>query len=202
MAYQLNRTDGTLLVDLVDGTIDVDSTDLTLVGRNYSGFGEFINENFIRLLENFSGSSNPNFPLRGQLWHDTNEGRLKIFDGEQWIPAAAPFVQNTRPNNLNLGDFWIDDYRNQLYFYDGSDLTLAGPIYSTVQGKSGFEVQSVKDITGRSKTVVLLYVAGTITSVIVNEEFDLPQGVNVGGLTGTLRKGINIVEDEDFQLYG
>src|SRR6056300_104616 len=202
MAYQLNRTDGTLLVDLVDGTIDVDSTDLTLVGRNYSGFGEFINENFIKLLENFSGSSNPNFPLRGQLWHDTNEGRLKIFDGEQWIPAAAPFVQNTRPNNLNLGDFWIDDYRNQLYFYDGSDLTLAGPIYSTVQGKSGFEVQSIKDNTGRSKTVVLLYVAGTITAVIVNEQFDLPQGVNVGGLTGTLRKGINIVEGEDFQLYG
>ena len=53
MAYKLNKTDGTLLVDLIDGTIDTNSTSLTLVGRNYSGYGEAFNENFISLLESF-----------------------------------------------------------------------------------------------------------------------------------------------------
>ena len=50
MSYKLNKTDGSLLVDLVDGQLDTTSSDLTLIGRNYSGFGEVLNENFIQLL--------------------------------------------------------------------------------------------------------------------------------------------------------
>ena len=46
MSYKINKTDGTLLVDLVDGRIDTDSTDVTLFGKNYTGYGEFLNENF------------------------------------------------------------------------------------------------------------------------------------------------------------
>ena len=56
MSYKLNKTDGSLLVDLVDGQLDTTSSDLTLIGRNYSGFGEVLNENFIQLLENFANS--------------------------------------------------------------------------------------------------------------------------------------------------
>ena len=59
MSYKLNKTDGTILTDLVDGTIDTTRSDLTLIGRNYSGFGEFLNENFIKLLENFSSADEP-----------------------------------------------------------------------------------------------------------------------------------------------
>ena len=54
MSYQLNKTDGTLLTALIDGQIDTASTNLTLVGKNYTGYGEAFNENFIKLLENFS----------------------------------------------------------------------------------------------------------------------------------------------------
>lgn len=67
MSYQLNKTDGTILTDLIDGQIDTESTNLTLVGRNYTGYGEFFNENFIRLLENFSNNAAPSNPLTGQL---------------------------------------------------------------------------------------------------------------------------------------
>ena len=49
MSYRINKTNGDLLVDLVDGQIDITSTSLTLVGRNYTGFGEFINENFVKM---------------------------------------------------------------------------------------------------------------------------------------------------------
>lgn len=71
MAYKLNKTDGSLLVDLIDGTIDVNSTSITLVGRNYTGYGEAFNENFIKILENFSNSNSPVNPIKGQLWWDT-----------------------------------------------------------------------------------------------------------------------------------
>ena len=77
MSYRLNKTNGDLLIDLVDGQIDITTTNLTLVGRNYKGFGEFLNENFIKLLENFSGSAAPGIPITGQLWWDTSEQRLK-----------------------------------------------------------------------------------------------------------------------------
>ena len=59
MAYTINKTDGTILATVADGQVDTLSSDLTLIGKNYSGFGESINENFIKILENFSSSASP-----------------------------------------------------------------------------------------------------------------------------------------------
>lgn len=73
MSYRLNKTDGELILDLADGQIDNTTTDITLVGRNYKGFGEFINENFIKIVENFANLNAPDAPLVGQLWYDTNQ---------------------------------------------------------------------------------------------------------------------------------
>ena len=84
MSYQLNKTDGTLLLDLIDGQIDTASTNLTLVGRNYTGYGESFNENFIKLLENFSNTAAPSNPLTGQLWWNSSDQRLQVYDGSVW----------------------------------------------------------------------------------------------------------------------
>ena len=117
MSYRINKTNGDLLVDLVDGQIDITSTSLTLVGRNYTGFGEFINENFVKLLENFSGTTAPGTPATGQLWFDTVGQRLRVYDGTTFKSAGGPIVQATQPNMVS-GDLWIDSKNNQLYFYD------------------------------------------------------------------------------------
>ena len=114
MSYQLNKTDGTILTDLIDGQIDTESTNLTLVGKNYSGYGESFNENFIRLLENFANTAAPSNPLSGQIWWDTAEQRLKVYDGIGWKASGGPYVQATQPQMV-AGDLWIDNLNNQIF---------------------------------------------------------------------------------------
>jgi hypothetical protein len=170
MSYRLNKTNGELLIELVDGQIDNTSTDLILVGRNYKGFGEFLNENYIKLLENFAKTSAPGKPLTGQLWYDTAEERLKIYNGETFKSAGGPVVSNVRPN-LVLGDLWIDSENNKLYFFDGSDLVLVGPNYDAGQGKTGFEAVTILDNNSQDQTVLYMYVAGQLTGVISRTTF-------------------------------
>ena len=155
MAYQINKTDGTLLVQLVDGSIDTATTDISLIGRNYSGFGESINENFVKMLENFANTAAPSNPLTGQLWWDKSEARLKVWNGTQFTSAGGPIVSSSQPTMV-AGDLWIDNLNNQLYFYDGSDLELAGPLYSSTQKRSGFKVETLQDSQNLDRVVITL----------------------------------------------
>ena len=207
MSYQLNKTDGTLLLDLIDGQIDTASTNLTLVGRNYTGYGEYFNENFIRLLENFSNTAAPSNPLTGQLWWDSTEQRLKVYDGSVWKASGGPIVQNTRPQMV-AGDLWIDNLNNQVYAFDGTDLMLMGPQYTATQGKSGFEIGSILDSQSRSRTVAYLYVGGILSAVISNIEFTPIYAQRVLGLVtasnpnGIIKVGMNIIDTANFKYRG
>ena len=207
MAYKLNKTDGTLLVDLIDGTIDVNSTSITLVGRNYTGYGEAFNENFIKLLENFSNANSPVNPIKGQLWWETGEARLKVYEGTVFKAVGGPFVQKDQPSMV-AGDLWMDNVNNQLYFFDGTDLSLAGPIYKAGQGETGFRIESVLDTQDRSRTLASLYLGngtdGTTSraAVISNVEFTPAVGQAITGITGNVKKGINIIEKDSFLFEG
>jgi len=172
MSYKLNKTDGELLVELADGIIDTNTTDITLVGKNYKGFGEFVNENFIKMVENFAGTATPGQPLVGQLWYDTGEARLKLYDGSTFRTAGGPIVSSTRPTMV-AGDIWIDNANNKMYFFDGTDLVLVGPEYDAGQGQTGFEVASVIDISARERVVLKIWIGGTLFGVITKEEFRL-----------------------------
>jgi hypothetical protein len=172
MSYKLNKSDGELLVELADGIIDTTTTDITLVGKNYRGFGEFINENFIKMVENFAGTTTPGKPLTGQLWYDTGEARLKLYDGTTFRTAGGPIVSNSQPNMV-AGDIWIDNENNKMYFFDGTDLVLVGPDYDAGQGQTGFEVASVIDISARERVVLKIWIGGTLFGVITKEEFRL-----------------------------
>ena len=133
MSYKLNKTDGSLLVDLVDGKINTTATNLTLIGKNYQGFGEFINENFIKLLETFSNTAPPSNPLRGQLWYDTASARLKIYDGTTFRSTDSTIYASSQPSNLIEGDVFINGTTDQLFFYNGTGTVLVGPKYTKSQ---------------------------------------------------------------------
>ena len=207
MSYQLNKTDGTLLLDLIDGQIDTASTNLTLVGRNYSGYGEYFNENFIKLLENFNSTAAPSNPLTGQIWWDSTDQRLQVYNGTVWKSSGGPIVQNTRPQMV-AGDLWIDNLNNQVYAFDGTDLMLMGPQYTESQGKSGFEIGSILDQQSRSRTVTNLYVGGTLSAVISAIEFTPIYAQRILGLVtasnpdGIIRVGYNIIDTANFKYRG
>ena len=194
MSYKLNKTDGTLLVDLVDGQLDTTTTSIGLIGKNYSGFGETLNENQIKMLENFANTSAPSVPLIGQLWYDKSQGRIKVYDGTTFRESGGPIVSTSQPANLVSGDLWLNSLTNQLYFYDGTDLELAGPIYTAQQGKTGMEAVTSLDTQNNSKTIIKMYIGGTMMGVWANEEFTPAVGYTISGITGNIKKGFTPID--------
>jgi hypothetical protein len=202
MAYKLNKTDGTLLTELVDGQIDTTSSDITLIGRNYVGFGEAFNENLIKILENFASTAAPATPITGQLWYDKSQGRLKVYDGTGF-KSNGPIVSNTQPQMV-AGDIWINNATNQMKFFDGTgDPVLVGPIYTDAQGKSGFEVDTVRDKSSVDHTLIKMFIGETTVALISNDEYS-PTLAEQSRLNYTqdIKRGFNIIDADNFRFYG
>jgi hypothetical protein len=170
MAYIINKTDGSILTTLIDGTLD-ETTDLTLIGKNYLGFGEVFNENLVKLLENFASISPPDRPITGQLWYDISEGRMKVFTINGWKASGGPIVSESQPLTLTTGDLWIDNSENQMWMYDGTDLILVGPIWKKSQGKTGFTAETLTDVNGNTKSVLNLYVSDFLLGIFSSDNF-------------------------------
>jgi len=191
MTYQINKTNGALLVELLDTKTDNVATDLTLIGKNVSGYGQFIDTNFVHLLENFANDSEPPHPITGQLWYDTSQNRLKVYDGITFKTSSGPVVQATPPLNLVQGDFWIDSVNKQLWFSDGTSQTLAGPIYKFTEGVSGLTVDTVLDTSGIGRIVVRLSVANTLLGIFSKEVTPFTPKNAIAGFTGDIKPGFN-----------
>lgn len=204
MSYQINKTTGELLTELVDGQIDTSSTDLTLVGKNYKGYGEAFNENFVALLENFASSSAPGNPLKGQVWYDTGDNRLKIYNGTEFRVAGGPIVSPNTPANLVEGDLWIDNNNNKLYMWDGTDLTLVGPTYTSGQGKTIFEAKTLIDTANTSKTVLALYIGGVLAGILSRQAFTPSTASTLPPYAAgrEIKVGFNPVDVTNFKFQG
>jgi len=189
MAYQINKTDGTIVSTVADGQIDSNSTDLTLIGKNYSGFGETLNENFIKLLENFSSVSAPVRPIRGQIWFDSTESKVKVYNGTQFVPVSSATISSTRPSTLGIGDLWFNDVEKQLFFFDGTDPILLAPLYSAIQGISGLQVRSILDTLNQTRVITLLYNNGILLGIFAKDSFTPKNAID--GFSGNIDPGFN-----------
>lgn len=190
MSYTITKTDGTTITQIVDGSLDQTSTDLTLIGKNLAGYGIFINENLVKLLENFASTSQPSYPLTGQLWFDTTENRLKVYDGNTFKVSGGTIISKTVPSSISAGDIWIDSTRQQLYFNDGLSTKLAGPVYTSSQGITGFSVEDIVDTVGVPHTISKLYVAQSLLGIFSKDSFT--PGSAIAGFTGSISPGFNV----------
>ena len=169
MAYTINKTDGTVVVTITDGTVD-NTTSLQLFGKSYSGFGEGLNENLVKLLENASGTASPTAPLTGELWFDTNTAQLKVYDGSAFKPTGAAKSQSIAPTSASAGDLWVDSDDDQLYLYTGSAWLLAGPVYTSGQTQSGWKIETLAS-SGGNKVVSSMYAGNTRVAILSKETF-------------------------------
>jgi hypothetical protein len=204
MAYTISNTDGTTLVLLADGTVDNASTSLTLIGRNVSSYGEYYNNNLVKLTANFASPTinPPRSPLKGQIWYDTTAKRLKIYDnGFKNITGAT--ISPTRPETLTTGDFWFDSTNNQLKIINGSASLLIGPAFPLAVGENGWVLPAsfIRNEDYGLQTVTLMKNYGTTLGAISASQFkvdseDSTTYFNTSSFT--LVKGFTVLGDINY----
>lgn len=189
---------------VADNTKNTQATSLTLIGRNYPGYGQAIAEDLVHLLENFASSTPPNNPIEGQLWFDTsdpNNKRLRINDGgisaARWATINGVYQQPDTPSTAKVGDIWVDTANQQMKFYNGLDFTLVGPNYSSTT-KTGSYATTCTDVSGTTRQLMINYINDDPVEIITNETFT-PNPV-IPGFT-SLRAGVNLSENYP-KLYG
>lgn len=190
MAYTINLTDGTIFATIADGTVNTSSS-MTLVGKNYAGYGEFLDENFIHLLENGSNTTAPSAPLTGQLWWDKTNNLLKVYNGTTFKTISAATASSTQPTSNVTGDLWYDTTNQQVKVYTGSSFIVVGPAFTSTEGTAGAIPETVNDNTATPHYVTGLYVAGTRVA-LVSKDSNFTAAAPTSVLFPTVYKGITV----------
>ena len=165
MSYTINLTNGAIFATIPDGTINTSSS-MVLVGKNYAGYGEFLDENFIHLLENSSNSTAPTAPLTGQLWWDSTNALLKVYNGSTFKVVSGATASATAPVSTVAGDLWYDSTNSLLKVYTGSGWLTVGP--STVNGTGATPVV-ISDTLNVSHNVIELTVGNTVVGIVSSD---------------------------------
>ena len=189
MAYTINLTNGTILTTVADGTVNSTSSSLTLIGKNYAGYGDFLNENFVHMVENFADSNAPTNPLTGQLWWDS-AGNLKVYTGSVFRTIGTMTSSNTAPTSSVTGSSWWDTFNQQLNVYNGSAWVLVGPAFTSSTGQSGTIVGTITDSSAASHVAVNVYVENTLVGIISKDSEYTPQSF-ISGFT-SVKPGFNL----------
>jgi hypothetical protein len=175
MSYTINLTNGNVFAVIPDGTINSTSS-MTLIGKNYAGYGQFLDDNFIHLLECGSNGTAPTSPLVGQLWYDSTNTVLKIYKGSTagWKPIPA-MTAGSAPSNNIAGDLWYDSGNVQLNVYSGSQWITVGPAYNANVGVTGAIPATIVDSSSVSHVVTELYCANVIVGMVSKDATFVPQ---------------------------
>ena len=211
MAYIVNKFDGTLIATVEDGTID-NTTNLRFIGKNYAGYGEIQNENFLHLLENFASGSQPSRPLGGQIWFDTSSSKLKFYDGTKFRTTGGAEVGTTAPAGLTTGDFWWDSANSQLYAWDGTSFILVGP-QGTGSSVTQFVSRQIKDSLNANQIIIEGKINNDTVLLFSSTEFTIGTADPNNTITGfdVVKKGITLVNTQsttngvtstDHRFYG
>ena len=192
MSYRITHYNGALITLINDGTVD-NTLDITLVGKNYAGYGTIQNDNFVYLLENFANTIPPVSPISGQIWFDSGNKKLKFYDGNKFRTTGGAEIGTSEPSGLTIGDFWWDTANNQLHAYTGSGFALIGPQIVAGSGTTEMLTTSVKDNVGSTHSIIEAVINGNTEIIISSDEsYVLDTTLNpIAGFT-TIHKGITL----------
>jgi hypothetical protein len=191
MAYIINRYNGTVLTTVEDGTIN-QTTEVKFVGKNFAGYGESQNENFLFLLENFANSVAPTKPISGMLWYDSATSKIKVYDGSKWKTTGGSEVSGTAPTGLVEGDLWWNSSTNQLYARNSSnEWVLVGP-QSAGTGVTQMRSLTVTDTIGVQHAIILATVDDEVVYIISKDEFTISLADTIEGFD-SVKKGLTLI---------
>jgi len=204
MAYIIKNSDGTIISNLANEDVDSESTSLDLIGKNVNNYGQYFNNNLVKLLTNFAHDSSPLSPQVGQLWYDTTLKRLTVYDGSSFNPTYGATVSGTSAVTTSTGDLWYDANNSQLKIWDGYTYKLIGPAVSGLLGKFGIEPPFVtirEDDTNVPQNVGVLYSYGNVIGLLTPSSFAMSAADALTYLgnatTSTIVQGVTIANDLD-----
>lgn len=196
MTYTVTTTAGAAIATVADGTVNTTATSLTLIGKNYAGYGIFLNENYVQLLENFSNSTPPTAPLTGQLWYDNVNDILKIYNSTTnlWKPISSSIAQGTAPSSAVsvTGDIWWDTTNAQLKIWSGSAWITIGPSYTSTSGTSGPVTESILDTPGGNPHVVTKFYISSSVIAILSKDAEFTPQTSIPGFSSII-PGLNLI---------
>jgi hypothetical protein len=186
MPYNVYFTDSNLNpepIEVPDSYTNVD-TSLNFPGRNVTGYGRIIAENFLHLLENFASDIPPPTAkaVIGQLWYNSSDDKLYVYDGIGWKTTSNIRTGVDEPRDSNAGDLWVNTSTQQLYLFSGINWILVGPQFSEGT-KSGPLVESIFDIDNVARTVIIFYTDDVPVVVISRDQFVPKISINSYGIT-------------------
>jgi hypothetical protein len=199
--YSIRNTRNQIIANVADTTLDT-TTAVYLVGRNYSGYGIYLNDNSVRLMENFASNTAPSNPLEGQLWYNTGVDRMKWWDGVTWKQVQSTEVSDTNPTSVGRqdGDQWYDITTEQLKIWNASpsgNVSLArwdtiGPQYTAGTPKSGVFVETIYDAGLAPHYVLVSYANGSIVTILNPDAEFTPTPANVVAGFDTIKRGLQM----------
>jgi len=207
MAYNITLSNGDALITggLVDGTIDTTSSSITLVGKNYPGYGVFLNQNFVQLMENFAKGSAPTAPLPGQLWYDSTGKYLKVNTAASkgstpaWKVISMITSSGSYTGTPVIGEQWWDSTNLQLKVWSGSAWTIIGPAGTSSTGNTGAIPDTIVSLAPAATYVVLKFYIDNILVGIWSKEASFATAVS--GF-GTINRGLNLSTAISQAYYG
>ena len=214
MSFDVNKSDGTLVVTITDGTVSNPGTDLSIsiIGRGIDDYAENIAENHLHIMENFANIIEPSAPTRGQLWYDTNIDRLKVHDGSTF-DVVVQVERDPTPKlagNLDVTGFnLVEDGNVILSFASGGEdavnwidiihaATGLGPVVRAVgsdtnvdlnlsaKGTGAVNLTSGMTVGGGQTLAKILTATGSLTFGLIASGGSSDQTIAVGGaITGS-----------------
>lgn len=189
-------------ITVADETLN-NQTSLTFVGKNYAGYGHYVANNFLHLLENFANTTSPANPVQGQIWFDSSNNQLMINnDGtsSNWTPAGSVQKAPTKPSVANIGDIWVDTINQQLSIYTGTGdaWTLVGPLLS--QGTvTGQKIEKIEDSANNFHNIISLFSSNVRVALVSTDNF-IPK-VAIAGFSN-IKAGITLNSTSSYKFNG
>jgi hypothetical protein len=191
MPYNFTTSDGSITFAIPDGQFD-ESTSLTLPGPNATGYGQFLNQNLVKLLDSFASNTAPSgTSLQGQLWFNKSTKILNVFTGDQgYLPVSGLIIASSQPATASIGNTWFNTTTNQYFFYDGTTWNLIGPSYTKSQGIAGAFGATVTDSTSANHNIIEIQNGPTVLATISGDAAFIPSPTLLG--FPTINPGITL----------